>query len=248
MKAEPCQQCVALEKKLATLENANIELTQFAYIVSHDLRAPLRAIDNLSGWIEEELGTALTEDAKKYMKLLRVRVNRLETMIMGILEYSKIGRETATQVSFNVADSLKEISDSLDVPAGFVVEVTSDLPTLTCSRIRFEQVMANLIGNAIKHHDKSRGKITISAKDSGDCFEFTVADDGPGIAPKHHKKIFEIFQTLRPRDETECAGIGLTLAKKIVEEQGGSVTLNSALGEGASFYFTWPKVTHSNPR
>lgn len=243
MKDEQCQQCAELKERLAVLENANADLTQFAYIVSHDLRAPLRAIGNLSEWIEEELGTALTDDARKYMKLLRSRVQRMETMISGILEYSRIGREEATQERFKVADSLNEIVDSLDSPVGFSVEIAPDMPALVSSKVRFEQVMANLISNAIKHHDRPNGKVTVSARDIGDYYEFTVADDGPGIAPKHHNKIFEIFQTLQARDEMECAGIGLTLVKKIIEEQGGSVTLESDIGNGAAFHFTWPKVT-----
>ncbi len=242
MKTERCQQCAELEKKLNALENANAELTQFAYLVSHDLRAPLRAIDNLSEWIEEELGTTLTDDARKYMELLRARVRRMETMIEGILEYSRIGQEKAKQERFRVADSLNEIIDSLGAPTGFSIEIAPDMPILTTSKVRFDRVMANLIGNAIKHHDRQNGKITVSAKDTGNFYTFKVADDGPGIAGKHHKKIFEIFQTLRSRDESECVGIGLTLVKKIVEEQGGSITLESDLGKGAAFYFTWPKI------
>lgn len=241
MKNEECQQCAELKEQLAALENANEDLTQFAYIVSHDLRAPLRAIDNLSEWLEEELGTSLSDNARKYMTLLRSRVQRMETMIMGILEYSRIGRDEAAQERFKVVDSLNEIVDSLGVPAGFCVEIAPDMPMLETSRVRFNQVMSNLIGNAIKHHDKPQGKVTVSVRDAGDFYAFTVADDGPGIAPKHHKKVFEIFQTLQARDEMECTGIGLTLVKKIIEEQGGSVTLESDIGEGAAFHFTWPK-------
>ena len=219
--------------------------TQFAYIVSHDLRAPLRAIDNLSEWIEEELGSGLTATAKDYMRLLRARVLRMESMIMGILEYSRIGKTEAVQRQFKVADSLNDIVDSLGSPPGFTVEISPGMPTLTCSKICFEQVMANLIGNAIKHHDKAQGKVSVSVKDVGEFYEFAVADDGPGIAPKHHKRIFDIFQTLQSRDEREGVGIGLTLVKKIIEEQGGAITLESDLGQGVLFRFTWPKVTHN---
>ena len=252
MNAEQSPQCTELEKKLAALEKSNAELTQFAYIVSHDLRAPLRAIDNLSEWIEEELGTALTPAAKNYMQLLRARVRRMESMIMGILEYSRIGRTEAVQTQFKVADSLNDIVDSLGAPPGFTIEISPGMPTLICSKVRFEQVMANLIGNAIKHHDKKQGKVSVSVKDAGvansnagEFYEFSVADDGPGIAPKHHKRVFDIFQTLQARDEMECVGIGLTLVKKIIEEQGGAIALESDLGKGALFRFTWPKITQN---
>lgn len=243
MKTERCQQCAELEKKLAALEKTNVEHTQFAYIVSHDLKAPLRAIENLSEWIEEELGAALTGESKNHMNMLRSRVRRMVAMIKGITEYSNIGRLETSPEHFKVADSLINVMASLSPPADFAVEIAPDMPTLISSRVRFEQVMTNLIGNAIKHHGKPNGKVTVSIKDAGDFFEFTVADDGPGIAPKYQQKIFELFQTLQAQDEMECIGIGLTLVKKIIEEQGGTITLESDIGDGAAFHFTWPKVS-----
>lgn len=230
-----------LQQKLAALEKANSELNQFAYVVSHDLRAPLRAIGNLSLWIEEEIGDEITEDAKKYMTLLRNRVKRMEDMISGILEYSRIGRVNVALENVNVADLIAETVDSLGVPKEFLIKIDDNLPILRTPRLRLSQVFQNLIGNAVKHHHRKDGNIHIGGCDKGEFYEFAVSDDGPGIAPEYHEKVFVIFQTLQARDNVEGTGIGLTLVKKIIEELGGVIAIDSEVGKGTTFRFTWPK-------
>lgn len=235
------------ERQLAALERANAELSQFAYIVSHDLKAPLRAISNLSQWIEEDLAEVMSGETRNHMALLRGRVRRMEEMISGILEYSRIGRVQAAMVTVDVAALITEIGDMLGLPAGFRIEIEDDLPILRTPRLRLNQVLTNLIGNAVKHHHRDHGLIRIGCKDLGERYEFSVSDDGPGIAPEFHDKIFMIFQTLQPRDKLDSTGIGLTLVKKIVEELGGRIEVESQPGAGTTFRFTWPKEIREEP-
>lgn len=225
----------------AALEDRNKELEQFAYVTSHDLKAPLRAIANLSEWIEEDLAGQLPEENQQQMRLLRGRVHRMEALINGLLEYSRVGRTQTTTERIVVADLLTEVIDSLAPPDSFTVNVAPNMPTLMTKRMPLRQVFANLIGNGVKHHERDDGQMQISVQDQGDWVEFAVADDGPGIDPQYHQKIFAIFQTLQARDTKENTGVGLAIVKKIVETEGGSIRVESAEGAGATFYFTWPK-------
>lgn len=223
------------------LQKRNQELDEFTYVVSHDLKAPLRAIANLSEWIEEDLEDSLTAETRHQMNLLRGRVYRLEALINGLLQYSRIGRIETPVTSVSVATLLAEVIDSLAPPSSFTIEVAPPMPTLLTHRLPLEQVFSNLISNAIKHHPRSDGKIKIAALERGDFYEFTVADDGDGIAPEYQAKVFGIFQTLSARDRQENTGIGLAIVKKIVEGQGGSIWVESQVGQGATFHFTWVK-------
>ncbi|MBW4652961.1 MAG: CHASE3 domain-containing protein [Kaiparowitsia implicata GSE-PSE-MK54-09C] len=229
------------------LEDRNRELEQFAYVASHDLKAPLRAIANLSEWIEEDLNTLLPKENKHQMTLLRGRVHRMEALINGLLEYSRVGRTESPIEQVSVRPLLSEVIDSLAPPPTFALQIEESMPTLMARRVPLRQVFANLLSNAIKHHNREDGKIWVSAEECGDCYRFTVADDGPGIAPEFHIKIFTIFQTLQPRDAKENTGIGLSIVKKIVEREGGTITVESEEQQGAQFRFTWPKyaVEHS---
>ncbi len=223
------------------LEKRNQELDQFAYVTSHDLKAPLRAIANLSQWIEEDISDVLTDETRHQMNLLRGRVHRMEALINGLLQFSRSGRVTSDKSSVSVASLLAEIIDSLAPPPTFTVEIAPNMPTLVTERLSLEQVFSNLIGNAIKHHPRPDGKVQVFCQDLGTSYEFAVADDGKGIAPEYHEKIFGIFQTLEARDRNENTGIGLAIVKKIVENYGGKIKIESGEGEGAKFSFTWNK-------
>ncbi len=225
----------------AELRRTNEELDQFAYITSHDLKAPLRGIANLSRWIEEDIGPAATPEIHAQMELLRGRVHRMESLIDGLLQYSRVGRTFTRIEEIDVNKLLVDVIDLLAPPPAFRIEVQGAMPLVRGERIRLQQVFMNLIGNAIKHHNRSDGRVTITCKPVGAYYRFCVADDGPGIDPRFHNRIFVIFQTLLPRDQKEAAGVGLSLVKKIVEEQGGTVEVDSAPGCGARFYFTWAR-------
>lgn len=230
-----------LARTTVALEERNRELDQFAYVTSHDLKAPLRGIANLSQWIEEDLGESVTDDIRKQLDLLRGRVHRMEGLIDGILQFSRVGRVKGVSEPVDVGALLHDVIDLIAPPAGFQIEVAPNMPTMPAERLRLQQVFQNLIGNAIKHHNRADGRICISVSDAGQMYEFAVADDGPGIAPQYHQKVFVIFQTLAARDKLEGTGIGLSLVKKIVESNGGKIWLESAEGAGTTFHFTWPK-------
>jgi PAS domain S-box-containing protein len=223
------------------LAERNQELTSFAYTVSHDLKAPLRGISNLSVWIEEDLAGQLPPDSQQQFQLLRTRVKRMESMIDSLLLYARAGRQEATLETFDLAEFLGEIIDSLAPPDGFRIEIQPPLPKLTTNRVFLSQVFANLISNAIKHHTLVTGHLEISAIEHPDYYEFIIKDDGPGIAPEYHEQVFAIFQTLAAKDNSDSTGIGLAIVKKIVETEQGTIRLESSLGEGTTFYVTWPK-------
>ncbi len=226
------------KQNFAELESMNRELEQFAYVTSHDLKAPLRAIANLSSWIEEDLNDVMTEETRKQMELLRGRVKRMESLINGILQYSRAGRVDMEVEMVDVSELLSEIIEGFEYPDDFQFDIAAEMPVIETARVPFSQVFSNLISNAIKYHEGTGGRVAISMKDMGEYYEFSVADNGPGIAPEYHERIFKIFQTLQARDKLESTGVGLTLVKKIVEELGGEISVESEEGRGATFRFT----------
>ncbi len=230
-----------LEHTTSLLRKRNRELDEFTYVVSHDLKAPLRAIHNLSEWIEEDLEDKLDDDTRYNLELLKSRVSRMQMFIKSLLEYSRIGREKTPPEMFSVKDLLVDIIDSLAPPPKFAITIGEFMPTLTTQKVALEQVFTNLISNAIKHHYSQSGKIEISATEDREFYYFSVTDDGAGIAPEHQERVFGIFQTLSSRDNNENTGIGLSIVKKIVESQGGKIELDSEIGKGTTFRFSWGK-------
>lgn len=221
-------------------EKRNKDLDQFAYIVSHDLKAPLRAISSLSSWLEEDLSASLTNETKDNFLLLQSRVRRMENLINGILAYS---RAVKTQQLENVDTRLlvNEIIHSLDCPQHIHIDVENGLPFITTERVKLEQVLTNLISNAVKYQNKENGRIKISCVDFEDWVQFSIEDNGMGIAKNYHDKIFKIFQTLEEKINSENTGIGLAIVKKIVEEQQGKIWVESQQHTGSKFTFTWIK-------
>ncbi|MFH1428187.1 MAG: PAS domain S-box protein [Candidatus Margulisiibacteriota bacterium] len=230
-----------LRVKTEELECTNKELESFAYAASHDLKAPLRAINNLVSWIEEDMKSDMKKETREKVSLLHSRVNRMDKLLDDLLLYARIGKvERKTEV-VDVRKVIEDIIDLLDPPKGFKIDLLGDMPVFETEKVNLEHVLENLIDNAVKHHDRKEGHIKISIKDIDCCYEFTVADDGPGIDKKCHGKVFQLFQTLKPRDEVEGSGMGLALVKKIIEAYGGYLILDSEPGRGTSVQFTWPK-------
>ncbi|KYG07913.1 histidine kinase [Sorangium cellulosum] len=229
------------EELIAALAKTNQELDQFAYVASHDLKAPLRGIANLSEWIEESLTGKMDDETQEQIQLLRGRVRRLEALIDGILHYSRAGRLRGDLVSVDTGQLLAEIVELLSPPAGARIEIAPGMPTLVAELVPMQQVFQNLISNALKHARRSDPRVEVTCKDAGAFYEFAVRDNGPGIAPEYHGRIWDLFQTLESRDKVEGTGIGLSVVKKAVESRGGSVGVASRPGEGATFFVRWPK-------
>ena len=240
--AEDLQQLnESLTQTTQLLLERNQELDRFVYIVSHDLKAPLRAISNLSTWLAEDLSQELSENSLHSIELLLQRVQRMEDLIDGLLVYSRAGRNETESQTVDVAELLDEILDSLAPPDSFNIIVANNLPSIHAKRLLLSQVFSNLISNAIKHHNRPDGRINISGIEQQDYCVFSIADDGPGIAPENYQRIFDIFQTLKASSGNENTGIGLSIVKKITEAEGGEIWLESEVGRGTTFYFTWPK-------
>lgn len=239
-----------LKEQKTILNRSNQELEQFAYAASHDLKAPLRGIDQLAGWLEEDLGKSLTGENKENMQTLRNRVERMKNLLDSLLEYSRAGRNIEPEK--NPVLEGKDIADDITIltnpPEGFNIIASDSFQTLKLKKMPIQQVLFNLVNNAIKHHHKQKGNITISANDNNDHYEFSVHDDGPGIPKELQGKAFEMFQTLKPRDKVEGVGMGLALVKKIVTNRGGSITVKSTKGSGTNITFTWPKERTANDK
>lgn len=230
------------------LESVNEELTNFAYVVSHDLKAPLRAIGSLADWIAADQQDRLDAEGQEHLRLLIQRVRRMDALIDGVLRYSRIGRIHEAAVEVDLNEVLHEVIDSLAPPAHIAVRIAAGLPVIRVEKTAVQQVLQNLIANAIRYMDKPQGRIDIDCADQGESWRFNVADNGPGIEARHFERIFQLFQTLNPRDRVESTGVGLAIVKKIVEQHGGLVWVESVPGQGSTFFFTLPKTIPKTPK
>lgn len=233
---------ITIRKTMEELKLSNDDLEKFAYIASHDLKSPLRAIDNLSAWLAEDLEHQIDEVNQTRLSKLRGRVTRMERLLDDLLQYSRAANKSYPVDKVSVDKIITDISNTLNVPENFEIIRSPELSDIQVSRMPLEQVFHNLISNAIKHHDETNGTVKVTGKKNKDDYEFTVTDDGPGIEPDYHKRIFEMFQTLRRRDEVEASGIGLAVVKKIIHRYGGTIRVDSQMGKGSAFTFTWPII------
>jgi len=218
------------------------EVEQFAYIASHDLKAPLRGIDNLAKWIVEDMEPVMTPEVGESFRILRGRVRRLETMLDDILRYSKAGRVVEPPQAVDTGELIDSLTRLYPWGDRFRISCAGAMPVLHSPRTPLEQIFTNLISNSVKHHDRDEGSVTVRAEEHPEHWEFVVEDDGPGIPPEFHERVFGLFQTLKPRDQREGSGLGMSIIKKLVEWQGGKVWIVSEAGRrGTAVHFEWPK-------
>jgi PAS domain S-box-containing protein len=216
---------------------ANKELSQFAYVASHDLKAPLRGISNLATWIEEDLNAIIQPATRKHLHQMRERIQKMNALIEGILQYSRIGRVYTDRIKIDLNALVADVLAGMDKKK--FTFTTAPLPTVVGNETVLTQLFTNLLENTVRHHIRDDGNVGVTCEDKGDFYEFSVQDDGPGIPKNLQDKLFVMFQSLDPK--SGGTGMGLALCKKIVEEVGCKIWVESDAGKGARFSFTWPK-------
>jgi len=229
------------DELIKKVDNINKELNEFASIVSHDLKAPLRGIKTLANWILADCADNLGEQANEQIKLLLDRVERMYNLIEGALRYSRLGQTQGTRTQVNLNDFVPEIINMVVPPENIKVTIENELPVIEAEETQIMQVFQNLLSNAIKYMDKPQGWIKVGCVEEDGFWKFSVADNGPGIEEKYFERIFKIFQALPTSPKFEGTGVGLTIAKKIVELYNGKIWVESKVGEGSTFFFTLPK-------
>jgi signal transduction histidine kinase len=230
-----------LNTNISLLKRQRDELDQFAHIVSHDIKAPLRGIDNVVTWIEEDHSFDLPPKVTEYLNLIKGRIVRAENLLNGILMYARVGKELTGHELVDVRELLTEVLEYVPGRNGIELRVQPNLPILITERVPLLQIFTNLVVNAFKYHDKENGVVKVYYKNHMDHYEFFVEDNGPGINEHYHEKIFVIFQTLQDRDTFESTGVGLAIVKKILDDRNQKINVNSEQGRGSIFSFTWPK-------
>lgn len=231
------------------LRRSNTELERFAYVAAHDLRSPLRAIRDLTDWTLEDPDTVLSADGQHNMELLQQRIARLNQLLADLLEYSRVGKEEGDLASVLLGEVVRETAEMIDPNDHFSIRYVGHEAPLFTYATPLRHILLNLLGNAIKHHDRAQGRITVEGRLNDDMLTCSIRDDGPGIEPQYHERIFSLFQTLRPRDEVEGSGLGLTIIRKLLEHHGGSIHVRSApaRARGAEFIFTLPELSQAMP-
>lgn len=239
------QRTKALGRTNNDLQKVNKELKDFAYIISHDLKAPLRAISSLTNWIIEDYQTSFDEDGQEQMNLLQNRVTRMYQLLEGILRYSRIGRGKEELEVLEMNELVQEVITVLLPSQDFEISIVSDLPPVFADRTKVHQIFQNIISNAIKYNDKAVGEVKISSETDTEkgMHYFHISDNGKGIPEEDFERVFKIFQTLEvDKDSAESTGVGLTLVQKIIKKYGGNISVKSKVGEGTTFTFSLPIV------
>jgi light-regulated signal transduction histidine kinase (bacteriophytochrome) len=234
------QRTLDLEIRAKELLDKNKDLEEFAYVVSHDLKRPLRNIYTLTDWLSEDEDEQLNTEAVKSLQQIKNQVTQMDLLVEGILNYSLQAEPNQAIKEVNVHTLVKRIVNRLS-SENISISLEKKLPRILCNESQMQQVFFNLLQNAIKHNDKEKIEITINYEVSKLNYIFSVTDNGPGIAPKYHTKIFELFQKLQVDRDGEAIGIGLALVKKIIERNDGKISLKSSERNGATFIFTVPK-------
>jgi PAS domain S-box-containing protein len=239
------ERTAAAEERAQELARSNRELDDFTYVVSHDLKEPLRGIAAFSTFLAEDYADKLDEQGQKYVGVLRDSALRMSALIEDLLQLSRIGRDKQKYATVAVESLLEDARRDLEFALKekkVDLRIQPDLPVIDCDEVRTKQVFANLISNAIKFNDKPEPVVEITCQEDDSFYTFSVRDNGIGIDKKHHEKIFRIFQRLVRREDYEGTGAGLTICKKIIEAHGGKIWVESKVGEGSTFSFTIPKA------
>ncbi len=242
---QSCELADELDLQAKELQRSNDDLASFAYVASHDLRSPLRAIDNIATWLEEDVGESISNESQYLLGELRRRVRRMEQLLSELLEYSRVGQNGVQLTETNLHDLVADAVQLVDLPSDAEVIIEDPMPTIMADRGSLTRVFLNLLSNAIKYRSLDELRIECRCKREGHFVVFTVIDNGIGIAPKFHDRIFQMFKRLHSQSQIEGSGIGLALVQKLVEQAGGEISVESEEHRGASFRFTWPAIAPS---
>ena len=229
-----------IKTKNALLLKQNEELEHFAYVVSHDLKAPLLGVHTLASFIEEDLASGDKTSVLSHLELMKTRIARMEKLIQGILEFSKIGMTQVKKERIDLNELAAETFDGLNAPDNFKFNILHELPEVYGVKSLFIQLFANLASNAIKFNNKSQGYLDIGYKSCAINHQFSFKDNGPGIDKKYQEKVFAVFQTLDSEPSSRNTGIGLSITKKIVTTLNGTIKLKSEKDKGAEFIIELP--------
>lgn len=237
---EACRVYSSQNRILRKLEDQNHELNDYAHVVSHDLKSPLRNIETMISWIEEDLNNQLKDETLNYLNRIRENISKMEGLISGILSYSSVGSDFSRDKRIDMNKCLRSLLDYNFIPKHITIELPNNLPVIKGDTYRVEQLFQNLINNAIKYNNKKRGLVQITYEDKDTFHQFSIKDNGIGIDPKYHSKIFQTFQKLHYHKDS--SGVGLSIVKRIVQSYDGKIWLDSQLGEGTTFSFTLKKM------
>ncbi len=227
------------EELLKSLEKQNQALSEYAHMVSHDLKSPLRSIDTLINWFKEDNAEILDEKKNKSLDLILSNVEKMDLLIKGILDYSSIDKLETADRTIDLNILIEDVINTIPIPNHIEIIFNNKMPTLIGNKFRFKQLFQNLIQNAIKYNDKEKGFVEIGSIENDIEIEFFIKDNGIGIKERYQNKIFNLFSKLENTDQS--SGIGLSIVKKIIDLYGGRIWLESQETIGTTFYFTLPK-------
>ncbi len=229
-----------LDRRNEELIYLNNELKSFAHIVSHDLKAPLRGINAISQWIYEDYSDKLDDNGKEQLQLMSDKVKEMRKLIDAILQYSRAGQIITDKSLVDLNTLVSTTIELLSPPDTMKIHIDNRLPTIFCEETKIGQVFQNLIGNGIKYIDKPVGEIHISSKQENNHYLFIISDNGPGIPEEFYEQIFQIFNKVNKNENIDSSGVGLSIVKKIIEQHGGKIWVDSKIAEGSRFLFTLP--------
>ncbi len=227
------------EKLVQELETSNHSLQEYAHIVSHDLKSPLRSISALSSWLNDDYKNVLDEAGKNNLAMMQEKVEAMDNLIDGILKYSTISSETMATTNVNVNEVISEITDIIFIPDHVQIKITSELPVVIADKTKIHQLFQNILSNAVVHIERDKGLVEIGCMETSTHWEFSIKDNGVGIPKEYHEKIFKIFQSVGNKERS--TGIGLSIVKKIIDLYQGKIWLESEIGVGTTFFFTLKK-------
>ncbi|MEC4003997.1 PAS domain S-box protein [Flavobacterium sp. SUN052] len=227
------------EQLLKKLEKQNEQLNNYAQIVSHDLKSPLRSIHSLISWIKEDNDKEFSEQTTQYLNMIEGKVEKMDHLIQGILTYSKVDTDEAHNEIVSINEIVNNIIDIIHLPENIDVKIIKELPTITADKFRMQQLFQNIIGNAVNYIDKPKGLIEVDYVTEKNHYVFSIKDNGPGIAIENQEKIFNMFQSFTQHERS--TGIGLSIVKRIVDNYKGKIWIESELEKGTTFFIKLPK-------